>query len=246
MNYRLTFSAIIVSAFLVVGCKDNQTYKKIGTTPQQTQTSTQSDIHKIVVNDFIEAGTYAYLQVEENGKEYWMAIPNSPVEIGATFYYTGGMLMRDFKSEQLNKTFDEIVFVEGISASENMATKPGAANPHITGEIPIPEVSEINISQPSNGVSVGKLFADKEKFKNKEVIVKGKVVKVNNGIMDKNWVHIADGTTFENKKDITVTTTEIIKVGDTVTFKATLVLDKDFGAGYVYGVLLENGAVINE
>jgi hypothetical protein len=64
--------------------------------------------------------------------------------------------------------------------------------------------------------------------------------------MDKNWVHIADGTTFENKKDITVTTTEIIKVGDTVTFKATLVLDKDFGAGYVYGVLLENGQVINE
>ena len=43
---------------------------------------------------------------------------------------------------------------------------------------------------------------------------------------------------------VTVTTKETIKVGDTVTFKATVVLDKDFGQGYVYPLLLENGEAL--
>ena len=62
--------------------------------------------------------------------------------------------------------------------------------------------------------------------------------------MDKNWVHIADGTQFEDKKSITVTTQEIIKVGDIVTFKGKVTLEKDFGYGYVYDILLEEGELI--
>ena len=70
------------------------------------------------------------------------------------------------------------------------------------------------------------------------------MVKVNNGILEKNWVHIVDGTQFENKKSLTVTTNELIKVGDTVTFKGKITIDKDFGYGYVYDILLEEGELI--
>ena len=36
------------------------------------------------------------------------------------------------------------------------------------------------------------------------------------------------------------------KVGDTVTASGVIELDKDFGAGYVYNVVIENAEVIVE
>lgn len=241
MNYKLNIFILLFSLGILVSCKDNQGYKKIeNKAPEMDKT-----VHEIVVNDFIDASPYTYIQVTEAGHSYWMAIPKTPVAIGDVYYYAGGMPMKDFVSEQLNKTFDEIIFVERISASKDIVNAP-IKNPHATGEIPIPDGIELNIPQPEGGITVKEIFTQKAALKDKEVLIKGKVVKVNNGILDKNWVHIADGTTFENKKDITVTTTAMIQVGDTVTFKAKVVLDKDFGGGYVYGLLLEDGQVVQE
>jgi hypothetical protein len=74
--------------------------------------------------------------------------------------------------------------------------------------------------------------------------VHGKVVKFNGGIMGKNWFHLQDGTgtASDGTHDITVTTPEdvVVKVGDTVTVTGTVGIDKDFGAGYVYGAIVEN------
>jgi len=100
-------------------------------------------------------------------------------------------------------------------------------------------------NQAENGISLGELFTNKKSLSGKSIIVRGKVVKINKEILDRNWVHIIDGTQFENKKSLTVTTKEMVKIGDTVTFKGTIVLEKDFGKGYVYDILLEEGELIN-
>ena len=54
------------------------------------------------------------------------------------------------------------------------------------------------------------------------------------GVMDKNWLHIRDGSGTDGTNDLTVTTSAEVKVGDTVTISGTLAIDKDFGAGYAY------------
>ena len=174
-----------------------------------------------------------------------MAIPNTDVEKGGTYYYNGGMMRKDFKSEQLNRIFDEIVFVEGIRTSEELLAIP-QDDVHTHTQNTVDDVAEevIKIDKAANGIHLNELLSNKKAFAGKEVILKGKVIKVNNGIMDKNWVHIADGTQFEDKKSITVTTQEIIKVGDIVTFKGKVTLEKDFGYGYVYDILLEEGELI--
>ena len=89
------------------------------------------------------------------------------------------------------------------------------------------------------------LFSKKESYSEKNLIIKGKVTKINNGIMDRNWVHISDDTQFEDKKSLTVTTLDSVSMGDLVTFKGTLILNKDFGYGYVYDILLEDGKLID-
>ena len=68
----------------------------------------------------------------------------------------------------------------------------------------------------------------------------GQVVKLNEGIMEKNWVHIQDGTSDSNNYDLPITTKEKVAMGDTVTFTGNISLKKDFGAGYVFDVIMED------
>jgi hypothetical protein len=69
------------------------------------------------------------------------------------------------------------------------------------------------------------------------------VVKVNNEVMDRNWVHIQDGTNDSGNFDLTVTTREFVKIDDVIEFEGTVVLNKDFGAGYFYELIMEGGTV---
>ena len=63
--------------------------------------------------------------------------------------------------------------------------------------------------------------------------------------MGSNWVHIQDGSS-EEKFDLTITTSEKVKVGDVVTFEGTVAVDKDFGAGYKYEILVEQGKLVSK
>jgi hypothetical protein len=61
--------------------------------------------------------------------------------------------------------------------------------------------------------------------------------------MGKNWVHIQDGTEYQGGFDLTITTDGQVAVGETVTFEGKIVLDKDFGYGYSYPVLMEEAKI---
>tara|TARA_R110001583_G_scaffold188700_1_gene351072 strand:+ start:241 stop:951 length:711 start_codon:yes stop_codon:yes gene_type:complete len=235
----MKYFLIIISAFVVLSCKDKGNYSKISSQKLVVSES----IHKIVVDEMKDGGSYAYINVTEDGNKYWMAIPNTDVKIGGTYYYDGGMIMKDFESEHLNKTFKSIIFAEGIRETEKMIQNE-VSDPHVNSTTENSNEVVVNIEQPKGGISLETLFSKKESFENKSITVKGKIVKVNNGILDKNWIHIVDGTQFENEKNLTVTTLEVLKVGDTVTFKGVIALKKDFGYGYVYDILLEEGELI--
>jgi len=237
MRNKIKLFTVIFGVLILFSCKEKESYSKI----QNKQDTPKSTAHKIVINESIDGGGYMYLNVDENGNKYWMAIANTAVNIGDTYYYDEGLLMKDFESKELGRTFDLITFADGIRTTEiKEVTKK--ENPHSKSDSSV--VETIKIEKPENGTSLEELFSKKESFSKKSIVVKGKVVKVNNGIMDKNWVHISDGTQFEGKKSLTITTLEKVKVGDIVTFEGTIILDKDFGQGYIYDILLEEGKLI--
>ena len=65
--------------------------------------------------------------------------------------------------------------------------------------------------------------------------------------MGTNWVHVRDGSGAEGTNDLTVTTKgEVPKVGDTVVVSGPASLNKDFGMGYTYPVMLEDATVTVE
>ena len=77
----------------------------------------------------------------------------------------------------------------------------------------------------------------------KQVTVTGKVVKVNNGIMKRNFVHVQDGTGGKDTNNLIVTSGQTATVGQKVTITGTVVLDTDFGMGYKYPILVEKSSV---
>jgi hypothetical protein len=122
-------------------------------------------------------------------------------------------------------------------ASQNKDTQ--MPNPNVMTE-------KINVSvEPCKGcVKIADLLAKKKSYKGKVIMVTGQVTKYNPQIMGKNWVHIQDGTMFEGGFDLTVTTDQSVSVGETVTFKGKIDLDKDFGYGYIYGVIMEEAKTV--
>ena len=91
--------------------------------------------------------------------------------------------------------------------------------------------------------SVEAVYKEKTQLSGKQVMVSGKVVKVNNGIMKRNFLHIQDGTGSEGSKDLIVTSKQTAKVGDKVEVVGTVKLDTDFGFGYAYPLLVENSTI---
>lgn len=95
-------------------------------------------------------------------------------------------------------------------------------------------------------IKISDIYKNKDSLDKKQVTVKGKVVKVASGIMNRNWIHIQDGSGKAASKDndLTVTTSkDLPNVGQTVTITGTLAKNKDFGSGYFYTVILEGATV---
>jgi hypothetical protein len=131
--------------------------------------------------------------------------------------------------------------VDLTKAREEMKTQHAAA---AAGPADAPKI-EVKKAEGAQGRTVAEVFARKAALKDKEVAIRGKVVKFTREVMGKNWVHLRDGSgTREGKDDdITVTTTDAAAMGDIVLVTGTVRLDKDFGAGYAYPVLIENAKV---
>jgi predicted acyltransferase (DUF342 family) len=101
----------------------------------------------------------------------------------------------------------------------------------------------INPAHAAETKTVAQVYQEKSALAGQQVSVHGKVVKVNNHIMNKNFLHLQDGTGTEDSNDLTVTSDQTAEVGDEITITGTLVVDKDFGAGYTYPVILEQASI---
>ena len=199
--------------------------------------------NEVVVNEVQQTSGYTYVLVQESNREFWLAVSKIDVKVGEKLYFTEAMEMKDFESKELDKVFDRIYFVDQISKEPIDAEKMKAEMISKKREGINKLLDSIQISPAAGGHSIGDLYENAEKFNKQTVKVRGQVVKVNMDIMDRNWVHLMDGTKGENRSDLTFTTMDVVQVGDTVTFEGTLAIDREFGAGYVYPLIVEDAVI---
>ncbi len=151
------------------------------------------------------------------------------------------MVMQNFQSKTLNKTFDKIVFGQIVEPG----AKPAAAHgtmPAAKAEAPAVKVAK---ASGPDAKTVAEVVTGRAALKDKTVLVRGQVVKVNLGIMGKNWLHLQDGSgaAAAGSNDILVTTKNEAAIGDIVNAKGTVRTDVNVGPGYAYAVLIEDATV---
>lgn len=235
----------LLTLLLIVGifaCEPRQ-----GKSVVEVPTSDQN-FHEVVITEVLQAKNYTYVKATENNKEIWMAILKGDIKVGGTYYYDQAMEMKNFKSKDLDRTFESVYFLEGLYQNPNDFTKAGVMAPkdatHGTKEEG--ERKEISIPEEEGVKSIEFLYENKEDLASQKVIVKGVVTKYNPGIMNKNWVHIQDGTGGESTFDLTITTLDEAQLGTIVKFEGTVVVNKDFGHGYKYDLLLEDASILDK
>ena len=103
---------------------------------------------------------------------------------------------------------------------------------------------ETSIEHEEGMVSIAELYANPSDFEGKRIQVKGEVAKFNAQIMERNWIHLQDGTEFDGKYDLTATSQQGLAVGEVVTLEGILALNRDFGYGYSYELLLEEATIV--
>jgi hypothetical protein len=91
--------------------------------------------------------------------------------------------------------------------------------------------------------TIAALYKEKAALAGQTVRVQGKVVKVNNNIMGRNFLHVQDGTGAKDANDLTVTSKDTAVVGDQVTVVGKVGVNRDFGSGYSYPLIIEEASV---
>lgn len=198
------------------------------------------------VLETMDSGGYTYIRLKTASGETWAAVNEAKVEKGSEVTVAGSMTMVDFESPTLHRKFDSILF-GSLAAPGGSAVPPAVAAQHASAAAGPADVGEIKVpkAEGPEGRTVAALHAERASLTGKPVSVRGKVVKFLPGIMGKNWVHLRDGSGSREKKDddLTVTTSETVEVGAVVLAKGTVGVDRDFGSGYKYPVILEEATL---
>jgi ribosomal protein S17 len=213
---------------------------------QKNETDQQlmnSGMHEGVLQEAIQTNSYTYLRLRENNNDVWLAVPKMQAELGKTYYYEGGMKMENFHSKELGRDFDKVFFLEKVAQNPDDLKKSESTTDYTSNVKSTIVKTEAKIEPVQDGITVAELFANKEKYAGKLIKIRGKITKYNKAIMKKNWIHIQDGTEYNGKFDVVATSNQEFKVGDVVSIEGTVSLNKDFGYGYSYEILIENAVI---
>lgn len=210
-------------------------------------TTLAQEPHSGTVIETFEAGGYTYVRLKTEQGEIWLAGPRTTISTGERLECGPGMLVAEFHSPTLKRTFEKIWFVgrfkekapDGQDSASRLANSPHGSKQPPVGK---PKAGTI----PRAGASVAELWRDSARYSGSEITVRGIVTKVNARIMGKNWVHLMDGTGEKGKDEIVVTTGAEVQAGDRVLARGKVGTNVDFGSGYHFAVILQDAELTVE
>ncbi len=251
---KINILAFAIVALLAACDSKPKVIEAVDTTTEAQQPMEDASatmLHKVVVEEILPTSKYTYLNVSEDGQMTWIAIPKMDVKKGGTYYYRGGLKKTNFKSVEYDRVFETLYLVSGISEDPGMGGSGMAGSGGMTGGSPHGDAAEevqleqkTKIEPVQGGITIAELLANRAKYEGKTVRIKGRCVKLNNMIMSRNWIHLQDGSMKDKGIDLTVTTTDNIALGSIVALEGVIALNKDFGAGYKYDIIMEEAKLI--
>lgn len=235
---------LVCSLFVLTGVGINHAaYAEMKTAKTEMQ-ATSKTIHGTVTDVFV-ASVYTYAEVDTGEIKVWAAGPVTPLKVGDNISFSTRMPMKNFHSDTLKRDFSLLYFVDKF----NTGKETSASNVSETSS-PHSSIVQKQAANPVKGIdkveggnTIDEIYTNKDSFKGKMIRVRGKVTKFNSNILGKNWLHIMDSSTHD---DLTVTTDSKAAIGDVVVVQGKIELEKDYGYGYVYPVIMEDAMITKE
>jgi len=106
-------------------------------------------------------------------------------------------------------------------------------------------IVKVAMAGGANGRTVAEVYAQRTLLKEKTVAVQDTVTKFSANILDRNWIHLRDGSgaAASGSNDLLVTTKQKVKVGDVFVARGPVTTDVNYGSGYAYPVVIENATL---
>jgi hypothetical protein len=251
-------SPLLLAGLLVISAR--LVYSQTNSPHSAPVSAAPTDFSGKVAETMNTAG-YTYILVDTGKTKTWAAAPQFSVKVGDKVAVADGMPMPNYHSKTLNRDFELVVFTGNVTVN-GVSVAAAAASSANSGQLPEghplisgaptsgadvkPSINLTGIKKAESGKSIAEIYSDKSKLSGKKVNVRGRVVKYNGDIMGKNWIHIQDGTGNAGSNDLAVTSTAKTKVGDLILVNGTVAINKDFGGGYKYSVILEDAQLTVE
>ena len=87
----------------------------VGAAKEEKATTAEAQLpQKAKVLSTIDAAGYTYLEVTQNKKTLWLAGPKVAAKKGDVIRFDGGMVMTNFESKTLKRTFPSVTFVNSV------------------------------------------------------------------------------------------------------------------------------------
>ncbi len=197
------------------------------------------------VLETVSAPPYTYLRLKAAQGEVWAAVPAADVKVGAQVAVEVSVAMDKFESPSLHRTFER-VYMGNLAGAGDASPMGMGMGMGMAPKAPAAPDEKVAKAAGADARTVAEVWAQKDALKEKTVTLKAKVVKYNEAIMDRNWLHLRDGSGSDAAKDndVAVTTKDKAKVGDVVTIKGVVRTAKDFGSGYTYPVIIEDAKIV--
>ena len=249
----LTVAALAAALLLTqVGCvKSGQ--EPVAENPAMASPVPEGTVRGTVL-ETMDSGGYTYVLIDNDRDTRWVAGRQIAVTVGDVVQASQGMAMSQFESKSLNRTFDVVYFagaMENLSTPAMSKSQPGSALP--AGHPSLDDTAETQAADTKvpalePGQDIAYVYANKDALADQQISLRGKVVKYNGGILGKNFIHIQDGSgdAADGSNDLTVTSSATTAVGDTVVLAGKIILNKDFGAGYSFAVMMEDASITTE
>ncbi|HEX8874253.1 MAG TPA: NrfJ-related protein [Nitrosospira sp.] len=87
--------------------------EKTGANTASSTTGMSGNEGKVLAT--LDAPGYTYMELASKEKRFWIAAPTTRVKIGDRVRFDQSLVMKNFNSKTLNRTFDQIIFVNSAT-----------------------------------------------------------------------------------------------------------------------------------
>ncbi len=225
------------------GCKGGPAERDIAPMAGPHHTSAAEDgivigLKEVRILKVTPGEKYRYAEVQEGDKTYWIASTNQDIRVGETYFYNEALIRAQFESKDLQTVFDTLRLVTRLVPEGRQGELKAPLHKAHPG---LQEGQAEAVDQATVPVSLDlpELIRNPTPYEDQWVEFSATCVKVNPGIMGRNWVHLK--ALGEGGEEVVLTTQEDIPVGKAVRMQAVVRRNRDFGSGYRYELLLEEG-----